>query len=138
MDQQGDVHRYYLTTATKPDEELLRIRAELGRADPSLPQRASKAFIRIYQAFCFAYEHAQGDETLFFQLIRNQTPVKPGVTNKAGQAFLVRPLVQPQPDVKKLAAALLLLAEQQSQARVSPPPDEAPDEPAGGRVLPAV
>jgi len=86
-------------------------------------QRASKAFVRIYHAFCFAYEHAEGDEALFFRLIRAQAPVKVASTKTNDRTLSIRPLVRPDPDVKRLAQAFLRLAERQADRERNDTPD---------------
>ena len=45
--QQRDLHDYYNLSKDSTEEELLKHRAKATKADSSLPQRASRAFLAI-------------------------------------------------------------------------------------------
>jgi hypothetical protein len=112
-----------------PDSDGLERRVEISKADPSLPQRAGKAYSQIYQAFCYVYELAHGNEIAFFKLMAEQAlpsaVAATTVENRgrgASRTISAQAVARSEPDPKLLAQAVLQMAEKL-------PPAE-PDEPA--------
>lgn len=86
--QQSDIHDYYQPAKILTNEELLAHRKKITKTDPSLPHRASRAFL---------------------VMLRPETqpePASAGIDAK-GRKITVRPLVKPEIDTEKLASALL-------------------------------
>jgi hypothetical protein len=81
----------------------------VGTTDPSLPNRASKAFLRMYRIFRSAFEQANGDEAVFRQTIATFVPGPP--PRKRGTKVLpsVAAVARPEIDVDRLVAALMRL-----------------------------
>lgn len=92
----------------------------------SLPQRASKAFVRMHRLFLVAFEHCGGDEQVFRQTIvaLARTQRKPQIVHayhQSDRALSVHGLLRPEPDVQKLARALLNLAQDLAQEQAAEP-----------------
>jgi hypothetical protein len=83
--QQRDLHDYFQTTSTATDEELVIERRRLTEAHPSLPHRASRAFLA---------------------LLRPSESTLPGAT-RSSKNITVRPVIRPDIDVDHLARALM-------------------------------
>lgn len=77
--QQRDLHDYFAASKELTDEELLEHRQDVSKLDPSLPHRASKAFLAFLR------------------------PPKSMATSRV----TVRPIVRPEMDFLDLAEALL-------------------------------
>lgn len=86
--QQRDLHDYYAPAKNLSNEELLVHRKRVTRKDPSLPQRASKAFLVMLRP----------------DIQKDPTPVR---TDFRGRKITVRSLARPQIGTEKLAVALL-------------------------------
>jgi hypothetical protein len=92
--QQRDLHDYYVPAKDLTNDELLAHRRKVTKQSPSLPQRASKAFLVMLKP------EAQPDHYVH--------------TDKKGRKITIRPLVRPEIDTEKLAMALLDLAKKLS------------------------
>jgi hypothetical protein len=132
--QQWELHRYYQSQSGRAPAELLRRRAEMTEAEPSLPNRAGKSFSRVYRAFRHAFEYAQGDEQRFFRAVVAQIPEAsitrhyvPATSTAPARVIKVWSVARPEPDLQKLVLALKLLAEQQAREQ---PGDASHDEAA--------
>lgn len=97
---QNDLHVYFQTTNFGSAAELIAERARLAAEDPSLPQRAGKAFVALGK------EPAPD--------VRVTTPA-------GGRGVYARGVMRAEPDVQQLARALLKLADELAQ-------QEQPDE----------
>jgi hypothetical protein len=106
--QQRDLHDYYVPTKSLTDLELLAHRKRVTKQNPSLPQRASRAFAAL----------RQGKVT---------KPIS--VSESRGRQISARALARPEIDAKKLARALLQMAEEMT------PEERAKFEAEGERLL---
>jgi hypothetical protein len=87
--QQRDIHAYFLAAHDCSDAALLEHRRQVTTSDPSLPHRASRAF-----------------------LVMLRPPVDRATTrstkpNRANRKISVRPVIRPDVDVDALAKVLL-------------------------------
>jgi hypothetical protein len=91
--QQRDLHDYYDPAKDLTNDELLAHRKKVAKQHPSLPQRASKAFL---------------------VMLRPETQREPAHSSldRKGRKITIRPLVRPEIDTEQLARALLRMAEQ--------------------------
>lgn len=87
--EQWDLHNFYLVTQEMTDAELRVHRRLIKQVDPSLPQRAGRAYAKLQR----------GDWS---------QPVTVSVTK--GRTLTVRSVVKPKPDPKLYAWALIQLA----------------------------
>lgn len=79
---QLDLHRYYLLTLDKTEAELIAHRHNVHLGDPSLPQRAGRAYAKLMRG--------------------EKAPVGYSVS-PSGHRITVRVLAWPEPDVRMLA-----------------------------------
>lgn len=86
--EQWDLHNFYLVTQDVTDSELRLHRQVVKQVDPSLPQRAGRAYAKLKQG--------------------NWKQVDYAVTSK-GHAIVVRSVVKPKPDLYKLSRAVIAL-----------------------------
>lgn len=93
---QLDLHRYYLLTLDKTELKLVAHRRNVHVSDPSLPQRAGRAYAR---------------------LMRGETAKARYTVMPNGRLISVRPLMQPTPDIELLAKALLQMAMREIEER---------------------
>ena len=93
--QQRDLHDYLVPTKELTREELLAYRRRITRSDPSLPQRAGRAF-----------------QAILHPELQPSPPSSP--PDEKGRVITVRPLARPEIDVEKLAFALLSYVEKLS------------------------
>jgi hypothetical protein len=82
--QQRDLHDFFFLTEELDDEALLQKRSEITRLDPSLPHRASKAFLAMLRPKSQSQSVTSGKKNV-----------------------RVLPLARPKVDVEMLAEALL-------------------------------
>ena len=86
--QQRDIHDYYLGARHCTEAELLEHRQQVTKKDPSLPHRASRAFLAMLRP--------------------SATPPAPtGKLTHRGTRLSVRPLVRPDPDLDAIAKVVL-------------------------------
>ncbi len=112
--QQLDVHQYYRPTEDLTDEQLREHWKTIGTQDKSLPNRASKAFLRMKRIYGRAFDNAHGDVQTFNRLlyaVSRDSVMKPPKRNQVP----VMGVARPQPDVQKLAMALKLIAVQMAE-----------------------
>lgn len=93
--QQRDLHDYFVPTKELTRDELLAYRKRITRSDPSLPQRAGRAF-----------------QAILHPELQPQPPSSP--PDKKGRVITIRPLARPEIDAEKLAFALLSYVEKLS------------------------
>jgi hypothetical protein len=89
LEDQLALHKYYLLTLDRTELELVAHRRNVQISDPSLPQRAGRAYARLMRG--------------------EKAKVGYGVMPN-GRVISVRPLVRPQPDVRLPAKAFLYMA----------------------------
>jgi hypothetical protein len=90
--EQWDLHNFYVVTQEMTDPELRLHRRLMMDVDPSLPQRAGRAYAKLQRG-----DWSQAGT----------------VTVTKGRAITVRSVVKPNPDLKKLAGLLLGIAMEQ-------------------------
>jgi len=105
-DQQWAVHSYYVPTLDLDDLQLRAHRKEVSERDPSLPNRAGKAYLRLERVFDLAAEEAQGDDLVFHRVVLGYVPGEPTIDAK-GRSIKVAPVARPEPDMKALARAIV-------------------------------
>lgn len=92
---QINLHRYYLLTLDKTELELVAHRRNhIG--DPSLPQRAGRAYAR---------------------LMRGEADAGAGTVIPDGRVLTVRVLARPEPDIRLLARTFLEMAKRELRER---------------------
>src|SRR5665213_2934336 len=115
---QREVCRFYRPHKELTKDELIGHRGRITETEPSLPNRASKHFVRMYGIFCRAFEHSDGKELNFRQAIDRFVAADVHVTqhgkNQASRHIRVYSLVQPEPDLHQVARALLEMASEQT------------------------
>ena len=91
------LHKYYLFALDKIEAELISHRRNVHIGDPSLPQRAGRAYAK---------------------LLRGERSSVGTVTTSTGRVISVRPLMRPEPNLELLAKAFMQMAirEVQEQA----------------------
>lgn len=87
--EQWDLHNFYLVTQEMNTAELRLHRRVVKRIDPSLPQRAGRAYAKLERGKW---------ETISY------------VVTPKGRAISVRSLAKPRPDLRKLVRGLLRMA----------------------------
>lgn len=107
--QQWEVHRYYQLSHDLSEEQLVDHRKTIEREDPSLPQRASKAYARLDRAFRYAFEASKGDEAAFREAVNHFIPGKSIVHGK--RRIRVGAVVKPEINLERFARALIELTE---------------------------
>jgi hypothetical protein len=101
--EQRHLHEYYLPSKRVTDEQLLEHRTLITKSQPSLPQKAGKAYSLLMNGDVYR-------------------PTGGAVVTRGklkGHRITVRPLIRPEPDLRKLAKALLEIAKdkRERQAR---------------------
>jgi len=89
--EQRDLHLYFAVTKDLRENDRLRHRAEISKADPSLPQRAGRAYAAIAP-------HLDDD-----------WPKQVAPISRANRKVVVRGIARPELDVEKLSKALLAM-----------------------------
>ncbi|WP_280185757.1 MULTISPECIES: hypothetical protein [Nocardia] len=91
------LHKYFLFALDKTNQELLDHRHNAKIADPSLVNRAGKAYAKLARA--------------------EPAPVKNFVKGHDGRRIYIRTVMHPEPNIELLSRALLMLAEQDSRSK---------------------
>jgi hypothetical protein len=99
VNQEWDLHAYYVPSKELTDGELLQHRSAVTNERPSLPSKASKP----YQALMAGTAHA-----VSYGPVITKAKLK-------GYRLVVRGVARPEPDFKKVAQALLELAREQQR-----------------------
>jgi len=89
------LHKFYLLTLDKTDEELLAHRSNVKQLDPSLVNKAGKVYAKFMRGEIAPIRH------------RAELP--------HGRYAYVRSVMKPEPDVKLLTKALLMLAKEKNK-----------------------
>lgn len=108
-----DLHEYYQPTKDLTDQQLLGHRRWISRRDPSLPQRAGKAYLFLVRSYLIAKRRSRGDLAKFNQALRKNSrarTVTPDTQNRAG-TIEVTAQFRVEIDYEKLAKALLRVIE---------------------------
>jgi hypothetical protein len=97
--QQMDIHQYFVPNIDLTDDELIRHRHGIQNRQPSRPQRASKACVKIELA-----------------VRKNSHRSVAAVPVPRGKRKItVTAIARPEPDLKRFAEALLELAKEQGK-----------------------
>ncbi len=112
---QWTVHRFYQPTKDLSDQELLDYRQQITSAEPGLPARAGRLFIRMNRAFRTAYEYAQGDQLRFYDSLWQQT-AGAKAQQHGKRRIRIAALARPEPDLEALARVLVQMAIDQVKA----------------------
>ena len=103
---QRDVHAYYQPSQELADDALIENRRSVAKTEPGLPQRASRAFLQMQDAFDEAYEAfeaADYNEAVFNDFLARDMP-----SFKSGSRTLrITAVARPELDLKRLARALV-------------------------------
>jgi len=109
---QRDIHKFYQPDHPLTDDDLIEHRSAVSKSDPNLPQRASRAFLRIQDAFDTAYaafEVAGQDDRVFDQTLSRHFPA----TTNSKRIIRVAAIARPEPDYDRLVGTLLDMARRQ-------------------------
>lgn len=90
------LHKYYLLTVDKAEPQLITHRRDVAIGDPSLPQRAGRAYAR---------------------LMRGEMPTGSRTVMQNGRAITISVLARPEPDLRLLATAVIAIAMRESRER---------------------
>ena len=101
LQDQLDLHDYYVPSVPITDDEALRHRAEMTKAFSSLPQKAGRAFV----ALCAAVDGSPN------QIVDSFREATTSIEEIAGSSRSIRitGIARPSPDHYRLARALLNL-----------------------------
>jgi len=117
IELQYDLHNFYQPDRDLTKAELITYRKDIKHEDPGLPARASKAYVRLHQA----YENVIAD-TKNKQAQKEQTPHSR--KHRKIKHLSVRAVVRPEPDWNRFAYALLqhakMKVEQEKGGKPSP------------------
>ena len=89
------LHKFYLLTLDKTDDELLEHRRNFKQLDPSLANKAGKVYAKLMRG--------------------EAAPIKHLAKLPHGRYVYVRSVMKPEPDVKLLAKALIMLTEEKNK-----------------------
>ncbi|MDL9944608.1 hypothetical protein QSJ19_03210 [Gordonia sp. ABSL11-1] len=101
--EQWDLHAFFVLDAAMSDADLIEFRRFVTKRDPSLPQRAGKAFNKLLREL-----DALDDRRAAEAARRAALPVgaKRKKRRNADRVIRTSGLVHPEPDAKKLVRAL--------------------------------
>ena len=108
--QQWDVHAYYIPSKTVSRGQLLAHRQTITDKQPSLPQRASKAFGRMQRIYDWANTEADGDSVKRHQLIASQAVTARSTGRR--RTLRISGLAKPEPNVELFTKVLIDIARQ--------------------------
>jgi hypothetical protein len=109
---QWDVHKFYQPDHQLTDGGLIEHRRAVSKSASSLPQRVSRAFLRIQDAFDTAnaaFETAGHDARVFDQTLSRYFPA----TTNGKRIIRVAAIARPEPDYDRLVGVLLDMARRQ-------------------------
>jgi hypothetical protein len=110
LSEQYDLHRYFHPTREFLDEAALAWRDAKNTTDPSLPQRAGKAYVKILALVEKAQPPAHPQPVSYPQL-ENEPQVRRQYMQRASERKIqIRAVSHPELDMKKLARAFHTLA----------------------------
>ncbi|HWM34197.1 MAG TPA: hypothetical protein VNR36_08180 [Pseudolysinimonas sp.] len=139
--EQWEIHRCYRPSEHLTETELTEHLAEIRKTEPSLTNRAGKHFALIDKVYRFLQEHEipLSDHETISRIItpldprrqRNQLiqPDIPRHSGTPGKYVFVRPLMRPEPDLKRLSRALVALVrerEEKAKAEATDSPSHLP------------
>ena len=108
--QQWDVHKFYQPDRQLTDQQLIDYRLNITRSHPTLPQRASRSYLQMQDAFDHAYEAFEAadlNEQVFNQKLKSL------VRSSGSGKIRVTAIAKPAPDLRRLAHALVDEAQRQ-------------------------
>lgn len=110
--EQWMLHDFFKPDSGLSNTDLIAHRKRVTAARPGLPQQAGKALAR------------------FDQLSKTKTPTSKAhsTSGRKSRSFTLKPIVNPEPDAKKLARAFWMLAEHLNGQQGSAPKLEAKDD----------
>jgi hypothetical protein len=112
VQQQWELHRFYVPSKDLPDELLLEHRHRITTSEPSLPAVASKLFAHLISCMQLA-EQTVGPDRTPLALRRALQPYLNWFqhVDERGKVIRVAAMVRPDPRLERIAIAISTLAE---------------------------